>query len=82
MNWNMVIILVLASCLVKSEAKQECGIRDWYQCGSNCFGVENQCICGNESWTGKAIHDETVNTGCCPTSLDSCSKDQLGMIHK
>ena len=52
---------------------EECGPNDRYICGNKCHGMENTCKCGNQSWKG-ANYDQ----GCCPSSPDSCIKDESG----
>ena len=72
---SFTLFLALAFCatLVCRTETEECKLTDKYRCGYMCHGENNTCTCGNQFWEGKS---ETH--GCCPSSPDSCIKDNDG----
>ena len=73
------LAFVVCSTLVWITEAEECGRYDRYRCGDKCHGRENTCKCGNQSWTGEEIwYSEDWDHGCCPSSPDSCIKDNNG----
>ena len=83
---SFTLFLALAFCatLVCRTDTEQCETTDYWRCGYLCHGSENICTCGKQSWTGykgkqswkgyKVSDDE----GCCPSSSDSCIKDNDG----
>ena len=69
----LLVAFGLSATLVWRTEAKECGTLDYFQCGDSCIGFENTCTCG-DSKTWK--EDRNNGKGCCPSSSDSCIKDQ------
>ena len=72
-------LTIFATLLCRTET-EECRFSDtlnyntdWARCGYRCHGNWNTCTCGKQNWTGG-----NWDQGCCPSSPDSCIKDNDG----
>ena len=78
------LFLALAFCatLIWRTATEECRTLESARCGNRCLGSAYTCACGNQSWTRLQDYTNTGEHvdkgGCCPSSLDSCIKDNNG----
>ena len=75
--FTIFLALVVCATLVwiteATEAEECKSGQDYLSCGDKCHGSRNTCKCGNQSWKGA-----NKEQGCCPSSPDSCIKDNDG----